>query len=63
LNDDKKTTYTGHFKNNKMHGTGTYSWGDGQEYIGPFYKDKKQGKDGIYRFADGQYILGDWHDG
>jgi len=46
-----------------MHGTGTYSWGDGQVYIGPFYKDKKQGKGGIYRFADGQYIFGDWHDG
>ena len=61
---DKKTKYNGEFKNNQMHGLGTYDWGDGiRVYIGPYFKDKKQGEDGLYRFADGRILFGQWNDG
>lgn len=39
---EKITSYTGMFKNSKMHGMGVYEWGDGMRlYIGPYFKDKK----------------------
>ncbi len=35
-----------------MHGQGTFKWADGNTYIGPFVKDKKEGR-GLLIFANG----------
>jgi hypothetical protein len=35
-NIHKKWEYEGGFKNNKMHGKGTYKWADGTVFVGEF---------------------------
>jgi hypothetical protein len=36
-------TYTGQFKDNKMHGLGVFTWPDGRKYEGEYVDDKKDG--------------------
>jgi len=33
--------YEGEWRNNKMHGKGTFVWADGRKYIGEYIDDKK----------------------
>jgi hypothetical protein len=33
--------YEGEWKNNKMHGKGTFTWSDGRKYVGEYIEDKK----------------------
>jgi hypothetical protein len=40
--------YVGEYKDDKMHGLGTYRFSDGNQYVGNFKKDKKQGEGVLY---------------
>ena len=55
--------YFGEYKDNKMHGQGTYTWtlGEfaGDKYVGEF-KDGKQHGQGTYTWADGTVDKGIW---
>lgn len=35
--------YEGDWKNNQMHGKGTFKWPDGRVYVGEYLEDKKHG--------------------
>ena len=48
--------------NNKMHGTGTYNWPNGKNYIGEFKENKMNGL-GRFLYADGNIYEGEWKDG
>ena len=54
--------YLGDWKDNMMHGEGTYKWGDGRIFIGQYVNDKKSGL-GIYLWADGRAYYGEWSQG
>lgn len=51
--------YYGEFKNNKMHGYGTYYYKSGNEYDGDWKNDKKHGF-GNYYWNDGDKYVGDF---
>jgi len=48
-----RSKYVGEFKNNKMHGQGTFTMGDGSKYIGE-YKDDMMHGEGTITFANGE---------
>lgn len=52
----------GEWKDNMIHGKGTYKWHDGRVYHGNYKFDKKDGF-GVYIWADGRAYLGNWADG
>jgi hypothetical protein len=58
-NGDK---YTGGWKRNKRHGTGTMVWANGDKYEGEWYRDGKNGK-GTMVYANGGKYEGNWKDG
>ena len=39
--------YSGEWKNNKMEGSGVFTWPDGRRYEGEYIDDKKEGR-GIF---------------
>ena len=45
-----------------MHGQGTYTWPDGQKYVGEWKDDKRNGQ-GTHTWPDGQKYVGDYKDG
>ena len=52
-------TYSGHFKNDKKHGYGIYTWASGDKYDGEWVSNKKHGH-GIQTWADGTKYEGEW---
>ena len=54
--------YTGTFKNNKMHGRGTYNFASGGTYVGEFRDNEIHGQ-GTYSFATGSVYTGEFHNG
>lgn len=48
--------------NNKMHGTGVFTWQDGRRYEGEYRNDLKDGF-GIYTDSDGKVYEGGWEAG
>ena len=49
--------YIGNWLDGKMHGQGTYIYGDGDKYEGEWKDDKRHGKGTItYRGADGEVL-------
>jgi hypothetical protein len=58
----KNEIYIGEFKNNKMHGQGTYFYNNGDEYKGS-WKDSLSNGQGIYTYQNGNKYKGDWKDG
>ena len=51
--------YVGEWKDNKMHGQGTYTYTNGDKYFGEF-KDYKRHGQGTYTFPDGVKKSGYW---
>ena len=51
--------YVGEWKDNKMHGQGTYTYTNGEKYVGEF-KDYKIHGQGTYTFPDGVKKSGYW---
>ena len=47
---------------NCYNGTGTYTWDDGNKYIGEYKDGKKHGK-GTLTWGDGNKYVGEWHNG
>ena len=54
--------YEGEWKNNKMHGKGSFTWADGRIYVGEYVDDKKSGY-GEFTWPDGRCYKGDWLNG
>lgn len=54
--------YEGSFKENKMHGSGVFTWVDGQVYEGEFVDDHREGY-GIIRYTNGSIYDGYWRNG
>ena len=52
-------TYTGDFKENKMHGKGKFAYKDGSVYAGNFANDMKEGKGKLTR-QDGSGLEGNF---
>ena len=50
-------TYEGEWKNNKLHGQGTYTFASGDKYVGN-YKDGKFHGQGTYTWSDGRRETG-----
>ena len=46
---------------NCVNGQGTYTWSDGEQYVGEWKGNKKNGL-GTYTFADGDKYVGEWKD-
>ena len=46
-------------KDNKKHGQGTYSWSNGDKYVGEWEDNKKHGQ-GTWTLADGTKHEGEW---
>ena len=61
MGDDGKDSYTGEWKDNIMHGQGTYSYISGDTYVGEYKDDKMHGQ-GTYTWADGAKYVGEWKD-
>ena len=59
---DSKGTYIGQIKDDKKHGTGIYTWTNGNKYVGE-WKDGKRHGTGTYTWADGGVYVGDFKDG
>lgn len=57
-NGDK---YEGEWKNNKIHGQGSYTYANGKKYSGE-YKDGQANGQGIYLGANGARYSGEWKD-
>lgn len=57
-----KSKYTGDYKNDKFHGSGIYSYGDGTKYIGEFKNGLPNGK-GIYTYLDGSKYESEFKNG
>ena len=53
---DNNGKYEGNFKNNKKHGTGSYTWKNGNKYNGLFKNDYKTS--GIYTYKNGTTFSG-----
>ena len=47
---------------NCKNGQGTYTWSDGQKYVGE-WKDGKQHRQGTYTWSDGNKYIGEFKDG
>jgi len=45
--------------NNKMEGSGTFTWPDGRRYEGDYVDDKKEGH-GVFFWPDGRKYEGGW---
>ena len=58
---DNGDTYQGHFKNNH-HYNGTYTWANGDVYVGPFGGHTPQGE-GVKTLSSGDRYTGDFHRG
>jgi hypothetical protein len=56
---DTRGIYEGHWKNNARHGSGSYTWANGDRYEGSFVEGKREGH-GIYYFASGEKYVGEW---
>jgi len=55
--------YVGSWKDGKMHGQGTYTWGDSKKkYVGKFENGIKHGA-GEYTWSNGNSFKGTWKDG
>lgn len=54
--------FEGVLKDGKCNGKGTYTWANGDKYVGEFKDDKRTGK-GTYTHADGEKYVGEWKDG
>merc|ERR1712113_852634 len=52
----------GEWQNNRMSGTGTFTWKDGRRYVGNYINDKKDGH-GVFTWPDGREYDGEWKDG
>ena len=48
--------------NNKMEGSGVFTWPDGRKYDGEYVDDKKEGN-GIFFWPDGRKYEGGWKNG
>lgn len=48
--------------NNKMEGSGVFTWPDGRKYDGEYIDDKKEGH-GIFFWPDGRKYEGGWKNG
>jgi len=48
--------------NNKMEGTGVFTWPDGRRYEGDYVDDKKEGQ-GVFFWPDGRKYDGGWKNG
>ena len=57
-----KSNYTGSYKDDKFHGNGSYSFGDGTNYTGEFKNGLPNGK-GTYVYSDGSKYKSDFKDG
>ena len=53
--------YEGEFQLDKMHGNGTITWSDGENYSGGMKESKKNGH-GTYTSVDGEKYVGQWED-
>ena len=49
--------YVGEWKDNLLHGQGTYTWSDGSKYVGA-YKDGLRNGQGTYTHANGDQYVG-----
>ena len=49
------------FRNNKIHGLGTYTFPDGEKYAGEYRFDKRHGH-GAYTWPDGEEYIGEWEE-
>ena len=54
--------YEGQLKDNNLHGKGTLTWPDGNEYSGDWVEGKRHGK-GKLTLKTGTIYIGDWRDG
>jgi hypothetical protein len=45
-----------------MHGSGTFQWADGRQYVGKYFEDKKEGE-GVLTWPDGRRYEGPWKAG
>ena len=57
-----KSSYVGSYKNDKFHGNGSYSFGDGTKYTGEFKNGLPNGK-GTYIYPDGSEYESEFKDG
>ena len=48
--------------NNKMEGSGVFTWPDGRKYDGEYIDDKKEGN-GIFFWPDGRKYEAGWKNG
>jgi hypothetical protein len=53
--------YEGQFKHNKMHGTGTLNYANGQKYIGDWIEGKRMGR-GVLTWPNGKRYEGQFKD-
>ncbi len=58
---DKEVIYVGQLKDNNLHGKGTLTWPDGNEYSGDWLQGKRHGK-GRLVWKNGAEYTGDWKD-
>ncbi|MCI5125003.1 MAG: hypothetical protein D3925_11140 [Candidatus Electrothrix sp. AR5] len=58
---DKEVKYVGQLKDNDLHGKGTLTWLDGNEYSGEWFLGKRHGK-GKFVWKNGTEYSGDWKD-
>ena len=49
-----------HRQHNKMHGSGTFTFANGNEYVGEFVEDAKEGR-GSLQYIDGERYDGEWY--
>ena len=58
--------YVGEYKDDKLNGQGTYTFGDGpnkgDKYVGEYKDDKRNGQ-GTYTYANGNKYVGEFKDG
>lgn len=53
--------YVGQLKDNDLHGKGTFTWPDGNEYSGEWFEGKRHGQ-GRFIWKNGTEYIGDWTD-
>ena len=54
-------TYEGEWKNDKIHGQGTFTYANGDKYVGN-YKDGERHGQGTFTFANGDKYVGNFKD-